>query len=223
MGLDELRAIAINRGISVDGCTSRADLAHRILAVPMLTKGRPSSKRQLPGALRLALDACDECAAIALVAWPALPTTELTAGWPLAGTALHAAAERGLAAACRAILSVDSFDRAAQDGCGRLALHCAASRGRAQTCQVLLEDQRIRDAALGTDMYECTALHYAADCGSVEACEALLEYSVLLPALSIKDGRGNTPIGLAPRGPRGAAVRRVLAAAMDQSELLLGC
>mmetsp|Transcript_129548 Transcript_129548/g.360936 ORF Transcript_129548/g.360936 Transcript_129548/m.360936 type:complete len:288 (-) Transcript_129548:166-1029(-) len=238
LSLDELRTIAISRGVSIDGGPPRADLAHRIVAsgpvpdgrnqltaaVQQADEGGRSTIRPPPrdkgagasGALRSALEAGDECAALAVLARPTLSPMALTVGFPLNSTALHVAAERGLVAVCRAILGVAGFSGTTKrDACGRFALHCAAHRGHAGACRALLEDPRIQDVALGTDMYQCTALHYAADSGSAEVCEALLEHHCCVAALSAKDHRGNLPIGLAPRGERGAAVRRLLAAAMQ--------
>lgn len=217
LSIKELESLARTRLVSTDNCLDKDDLIARLYASKhsFLRRRGPSKDASGTHKLRPAIESGDVESVLALLETNLCPA-EMTKGYDLNGTALHAAAERGMAVVCRALLAQTSFTTcaAARDACGRTALHCAALRGHAEACRVILEDACASEAAAETDRYDCTALHYAADCGSAESCRALVQNNRIMANINAAEHRGYNALSLAPQGPRGQAVRELLSAAM---------
>lgn len=91
-------------------------------------------------------------------------------------TALHRAAERGLASICRALLGrTAGFSEAnGKDSDSCTALHYASLNGHATCCRAILQHAGFAEAD-AKDCTGCTALHHAALSGHAEVCQVLLD------------------------------------------------
>lgn len=114
-------------------------------------------------------------------------------------TALHHAADRGMAGACRALLNHHLFTEAnGKDGVGFTALHWAALAGSVETCRSLLDHEQFLEASARSSGGQ-TALHLAARRCHHEVCSLFVEHP-RFTAIGTKDNRGRTALDFA-QGP----------------------